>query len=149
MSKRGIIIIGSAGVVTLIVGMISIWLLRVPGSKSNGVEKAIDSTSSNDTNSEAMDVAAEPPPVFVQPANPETMEDGDSDGLDRAAEAKNGTDPLQSDTDQDYLTDGLEVNVYKTDPLKADTDGDGVVDGLERREGDPLDPKKTPSPPTK
>ncbi len=41
------------------------------------------------------------------------------------------TDPLDNDTDDDLLDDGKEVNKYKTDPLNADSDGDGLVDGDE------------------
>ena len=42
-----------------------------------------------------------------------------------------GTDPLKADTDGDGLSDGGEINTYRTDPLKADTDGDGLSDGEE------------------
>ena len=35
-----------------------------------------------------------------------------------------GTDPFEEDTDMDSLSDGDEVNVYRSDPLKYDTDGD-------------------------
>jgi outer membrane protein OmpA-like peptidoglycan-associated protein len=41
------------------------------------------------------------------------------------------TDPLDNDTDDDLLDDGKEINKYKTDPLKADTDGDMLIDGDE------------------
>ncbi|MGB9683952.1 MAG: hypothetical protein ACPL1Z_03365, partial [Candidatus Bathyarchaeales archaeon] len=36
-----------------------------------------------------------------------------------------------TDYDQDGLSDGVEVKVFRTDPTKADTDGDGISDGLE------------------
>ena len=42
-----------------------------------------------------------------------------------------GTDPLSADTDGDGLSDGQEVNVYRTTPTNADTDGDGLKDGEE------------------
>jgi len=40
-------------------------------------------------------------------------------------------DPLDSDTDDDGLTDGEEALVYHTNPALFDTDGDGLSDGLE------------------
>lgn len=57
--------------------------------------------------------------------------DPDNDGLLNEYEEQIGTDPLNSDTDHDGLSDGLEVNNYKTNPLVADTDHDGLSDGLE------------------
>jgi len=36
-----------------------------------------------------------------------------------------------ADTDDDGLSDGLEVHVFGTDPTKEDTDNDGISDGLE------------------
>ncbi|MGQ4892149.1 MAG: hypothetical protein ACP6IP_06635 [Candidatus Njordarchaeia archaeon] len=41
------------------------------------------------------------------------------------------TDPLDNDTDDDFLPDGYEVFVVGTDPTKKDTDGDGIPDGNE------------------
>ncbi|MDW7680634.1 MAG: OmpA family protein [bacterium] len=57
--------------------------------------------------------------------------DWDKDGLTNKIEKELGTDPRNPDTDGDGLSDGDEVNIYKTDPLKADTDGDGLSDGDE------------------
>ncbi|MHC4676247.1 MAG: hypothetical protein ACYTBZ_27460, partial [Planctomycetota bacterium] len=42
-----------------------------------------------------------------------------------------GTDPNQIDSDQDGIFDGDEVNIYGTDAAWADTDGDGLPDGEE------------------
>ncbi len=45
-----------------------------------------------------------------------------------------GTDTipgLDTDSDDDYLTDSEEVNVYNTNPLDCDSDGDGVADSVE------------------
>ncbi|MFA6486255.1 MAG: hypothetical protein WCT40_02725 [Candidatus Magasanikbacteria bacterium] len=61
--------------------------------------------------------------------------DNDKDGLDNAREQELGTDPENSDTDADGLTDYEEVATWKTDPLKADTDGDTFKDGQEVRAG--------------
>lgn len=75
--------------------------------------------------------------------------DTDCDGLSDVEEGKAGTDPAKPDTDEDGLSDGLELGVVtnpdpactsfkadadpasKTDPLKADTDCDGLKDGDE------------------
>ncbi|MEK7529792.1 MAG: hypothetical protein AAB570_02615 [Patescibacteria group bacterium] len=57
--------------------------------------------------------------------------DEDLDGLTRGEEAALGTDGAAFDTDRDGLSDGEEVNVYKTNPLERDTDGDGYADGEE------------------
>ena len=58
--------------------------------------------------------------------------DSDGDGLSDGDEVNQyKTNPLKADTDEDGLSDGAEVNQYKTNPLKADTDGDGLSDGAE------------------
>ena len=66
------------------------------------------------------------------------LQDTDGDGLSDAAEAFVGTDPLDPDTDDDGLLDGVEVGGWgdtdpstTTNPLVADTDGDGLPDGSE------------------
>ena len=41
-----------------------------------------------------------------------------------------GTDPTKYDSDDDYLSDGFEVEL-RTSPLIADSDGDGFNDLLE------------------
>ncbi|MBN1859375.1 Ig-like domain repeat protein [Candidatus Bipolaricaulota bacterium] len=41
------------------------------------------------------------------------------------------TAALDSDMDDDYLTDYEEVNIYQTDPTNWDTDGDSVADSVE------------------
>lgn len=58
-------------------------------------------------------------------------QDPDADGLSTTQEIQLGTDPNNIDTDHDGLSDGEEVNVYKTNPLVADTDQDGLTDGQE------------------
>ena len=66
--------------------------------------------------------------------------DSDGDGLDDPTEYGLGTDPFDADTDDDGLTDGIEVNSIGTDPLDEDTDDDGLTDGDEVAfETDPLD----------
>ena len=71
----------------------------------------------------------------------DALGDPDLDGLTVLEEFLAGLDPFDSDTDDDGLLDGEEVNDTGTDPLVFDTDGDGVSDGLEVQVGsDPLDP---------
>nr|MBP8179496.1 hypothetical protein [Acidimicrobiia bacterium] len=68
--------------------------------------------------------------------------DSDGDGLTNAEEDALGTDRNDSDTDDDGLSDGDEVDEYGTDPLDDDTDGDGINDGDEVNgdpESDPTD----------
>lgn len=56
--------------------------------------------------------------------------DWDFDRLDNRAEYERGTDPFDSDTDHDGLTDANEsTRGGCPDPFQADSDGDGVRDG--------------------
>jgi uncharacterized OB-fold protein len=60
--------------------------------------------------------------------------DSDGDGIKDGVELLYfGTNPLDADTDNDYLTDSFEINhpVYELDPLKRDTDGDLLYDNQE------------------
>ena len=66
--------------------------------------------------------------------------DADNDKLLDGEEARYGTDPLKSDTDNDGLTDYDEISVYGSNPLDADSDQDGLADGAEiARSTDPRD----------
>lgn len=42
-----------------------------------------------------------------------------------------GLDPLNPDTDEDGLTDGIEINTHHSSPVTEDTDGDGLSDSAE------------------
>jgi len=57
--------------------------------------------------------------------------DEDSDGLNNFDENANYTDPFDSDSDDDSVSDGDEVNTHLSDPLDTDTDDDGLDDGAE------------------
>lgn len=65
--------------------------------------------------------------------------DPDDDGLTNDEEDDLGTDPLDPDSDNDGIRDGVEVGVAgrdadpttTTDPLDDDTDDDGILDGNE------------------
>jgi hypothetical protein len=71
--------------------------------------------------------------------------DSDFDGLSDSAELGLGTNPLDADSDDDGLTDGMEDFVYHTNPLSADSDGDGASDAAEVSAGtDPREPTSVP-----
>ena len=57
--------------------------------------------------------------------------DSDGDGLIDVLEMQIGTSTTLSDTDFDGASDSEEVNNYKTDPLNWDTDNDLLSDGIE------------------
>lgn len=71
-------------------------------------------------------------PYFAPSIAPTFIDvDADNDGLSNAQEREIGTDPAKSDSDNDGLADGLEVNTYHTNPLISDSDSDGLNDGSE------------------
>jgi hypothetical protein len=58
--------------------------------------------------------------------------DSDNDGLSDGVERDvRHTDMRLADTDKDQLKDGEEITDYGTDPLDSDTDNDGLLDGAE------------------
>jgi len=57
--------------------------------------------------------------------------DLDDDGVPNLSEYTQNTDPTNTDTDSDNVSDGLEINTYQSNPLSQDTDNDGVSDGDE------------------
>ncbi|MCB9532149.1 MAG: DUF11 domain-containing protein [Myxococcales bacterium] len=63
--------------------------------------------------------------IGTDPADPDTDDDGLSDGVEVRGET--GTDPLDPDTDDDRLCDGVAVVPLVCDGGE-DVDGDGVVD---------------------
>lgn len=68
--------------------------------------------------------------------------DSDCDGLSNIYEITIKTNPQNSDTDEDMLSDYDEIFVYFTNPLVADSDEDGIEDGSEIKLGlDPNDPE--------
>ncbi|MEM7246158.1 MAG: Ig-like domain-containing protein [Acidobacteriota bacterium] len=66
----------------------------------------------------------------------ESLADTDGDTIADGQELVPGddgvmTNPLDTDSDDDGLSDGLENLITGTDPSRADTDGDGLEDGVE------------------
>ena len=60
----------------------------------------------------------------------------DGDGLINSDEYTADTNPVNPDTDNDGLSDGMEVNILGTKPTMADTDSNGTPDGDEDNDGD-------------
>lgn len=70
--------------------------------------------------------------TYLNPINPTDVHmDYDNDGLTNLEEINIGTWMGNKDHDQDGLSDGVEVKVFRTNPMDDDTDNDGVEDGLE------------------
>ncbi|MDD1779214.1 MAG: thrombospondin type 3 repeat-containing protein, partial [Candidatus Helarchaeota archaeon] len=58
------------------------------------------------------------------------------------------TNPLEQDTDNDTLSDDVEIFSLFTNPSSPDTDGDGYSDGTEIAQGtSPLNPSDYPGKP--
>lgn len=66
------------------------------------------------------------------------LEDNDEDKLWNYMEVFLGTNPNNSDTDDDKLSDWVEIYVLGYNPLEPDTDGDGVLDSKEDEDDDGL-----------
>jgi hypothetical protein len=58
-------------------------------------------------------------------------DDMDNDGLSNLEEYGLNSDPTSPDTDGDGLSDGDEVNIYRTSAVNSDSDGDTLPDGVE------------------
>jgi len=69
----------------------------------------------------------------------------DGESLPSNLAASNGTNPLITDSDNDGLSDAVELDIYHTDPRNNDSDGDAALDGDEVEAGsDPLDAASFP-----
>jgi hypothetical protein len=63
--------------------------------------------------------------------NTDALLDADGDDLTNLEEFQYSTNPLNDDSDNDGVSDSLEVNTYGSNPLNNDSDGDGIYDGWE------------------
>jgi len=78
---------------------------------------------------------------YLDPNINDAANDPDNDGLTNLEEYQMLTNPVKSDTDDDGINDGDEVNTHFTNPLRPDTDYDGLTDGWEvAHRYDSLDP---------
>ena len=73
-------------------------------------------------------------------------QDSDGDGLTDGEEVNTyKTKPLVVDSDGDGLSDEVEVNTHKSNPLLTDSDGDSMPDAQELKEGSsPIDDSDCP-----
>lgn len=78
-----------------------------------------------DTDNDGLSDGSEVGLYLTDPCTPDTDDDGLSDGDEIAY----GSDPFLADSDGDGLSDGEEVHLYGTDPANPDTNGDGAPDG--------------------
>jgi len=86
-----------------------------------------DPDSDNDGMTDGWEIANS-----LDPLDPsDALLDPDNDGLINLEEYQNSTDPHDSDSDDDELLDGEEVNTYNTDPNNPDSDEDGLSDSAE------------------
>jgi len=89
---------------------------------------------------EPTDNATSTPSIIIEKPKEKPL-DTDGDGLTDVEEKQLRTNINNPDTDNDGLSDRLEVKIYFTNPLSADTDKDGISDGEEVKRGlDPNDP---------
>ena len=104
------------------------------------IEESINSNPNvKDTDGDNLDDYYEVMVTFTNPANVDTdnnliddcNEDFDNDGLTNLQEYFLNTSPWHSDSDNDMLNDGVEVNTYNTNPLEPDSDFDGINDADE------------------
>ncbi|MEZ4297208.1 MAG: MYXO-CTERM sorting domain-containing protein [Polyangiaceae bacterium] len=91
-----------------------------PDTDNGGVSDGAEDTNLNG----AIDIG-ETDPTAGHGADDGTVVDSDGDGLGDLVEIFLGTDPLDADSDDDGVIDGLEPNP------SADTDGDGVINALD------------------
>ena len=143
---------------------------RPPPPPIDEPDAGITDASITDGGGDGMDAARVPPDMMMVSVDVGTGDrcapgiDSDRDGLTNECECQLGTNPGESDTDGDGLSDGFEdenkncmldgtetqATVADTDsdglsdgdeyaqgtsPLKRDTDGDGVIDGYEVESG--------------
>ena len=98
----------------------------------------------NDTDSDGLNDSYEALTLLTDPTSPDTDGDGILDGIEVNGQYGNpeqGSDPLDNNTDDDYLEDGEEdlngngiVDEGETDPTRIEDDGDFDGDGLQNWE---------------
>jgi hypothetical protein len=68
----------------------------------------------------------------------DSQEDFDKDAILTINEQGLGTNPVNTDTDSDQLSDSDELSVTMTDPVDTDSNKNGLVDGADDPDGDGL-----------
>ena len=95
------------------------------------VKEAGTNPLSRDTDGDTMDDQFEYSKRWLNPLKKDGAKDYDKDGITNRQEYNRGTRQADSDTDNDGVLDGDEVNIYGTNPRDEDTDGDLMPDRLE------------------
>lgn len=119
---------------------------RVADTDTDGLDACGEDFYQTDPNRADTDSDQLADGLEVNGANPTSprLADTDGDGLDDGQEDANHngaldpgeTNPNDTDSDNDLLPDGIEVNGSNpTNPLDADTDDDGLTDGQEDANG--------------
>lgn len=108
-------------------------LTDLTGTVSAKPASACPSTFSFRSDPTEQDTDGDGGPIIPGDTANDTNVDGiiDRNHLSDWHERNYGTDPNNTDTDCDGLTDEEEIYTYGTDPLNWDTDGDGLNDGTE------------------
>ena len=96
-------------------------------------EEIIGTSKTNpDTDTDTISDGLEVNQYILNPLSQDIGTDSDEDELSNIIEVDNYyTNPLNPDTDGDTITDGDEVLQYLTNPLSGDSDDDGMPDNYE------------------
>ena len=133
-------------------GNLAIFIDDYPGNDDRTWYDGVGYESFSDSDADGMPDAWETANGLVVGIDDSALDEdtnGGADGLTNLEEYQRGTDPQDSDTDDDGLKDGVETDTGTydsptdtgTNPLVDDTDGDGYLDGAEVVAGsDPTDP---------
>lgn len=130
ISHAKYIFIGTGVLLLLLLVLGVVVLLR-----SDGQERDLNAPEdSQQNNIEGSAVQRERSEEEVSIVDPKP-DDKDRDGLTDTQEQDLGTNERARDSDNDFISDGDEVLIYKTNPLEQDSDGDGFSDFTEIRNG--------------
>jgi hypothetical protein len=118
-----------------------IWSSSIDGVFANGASIASTLSDGNHIITASITDSTSNTETFDINITINALSDNDNDGLDNSTEIFLGTDPFDSDTDNDYASDFEEVNRdgnpnnysegIDSDPNNPDTDGDGYKDGFD------------------
>jgi hypothetical protein len=118
-----------------------IWSSSIDGVFANGATIASMLSDGNHIITASITDSTSNTETFAINITINALSDDDNDGLNNSTEIFLGTDPFDSDTDNDYSSDFEEVNRdgnasnysegIDSDPNNPDTDGDGYKDGFD------------------
>jgi hypothetical protein len=122
----GAVVVGGTQVVLTNEDFDSIQLVSPGGGYSNSFVRFADAIV--DTDADGMSDRWEER-YGLDPDNADDAAyDNDGEGLSNLDEYLNRTNPLDKDTDNDWLNDYYEINTSGTSPTRADSDNDGLID---------------------